>query len=120
MNSNEIATSFLNTYYTTMMNSRDQLINFYTENSMLTNEGKNYSGLKEITERIESFSFKSINFQFSEYDLQPSPYPNGLLIFVTGSLTLDGDTTFNFAHTFQLLPNNNGYYIHNEMFRNIL
>ena len=120
MNINDVATSFLNTYYSTMMNSRDQLINFYTDNSMLTYEGKNFAGLKEIKEKIESFSFKSINFNFSEYDLQPSPYPSGLVIFVTGTLQMDGENTFNFAHCFQLLPNNGSYYVHNEMFRFIL
>ena len=117
MSSNDLATNFLNTYYSTMMNARNDLINFYTDASMLTYEGNNYSGIKGIKERIESFTFKTITFNFSEYDLQPSPYPNGLLIFVIGTLIMDGTDTFNFAQVFQLLPNGNSYYIHNEQFR---
>jgi hypothetical protein len=43
-------------------------------------------------------------------DFQQSPVANGILIFVTGNIQMDGDSEFDFSHVFQLLQNANGGY----------
>lgn len=58
--SEDIARQFVEAYFETLQKSRADLINFYTDNSILSNEGSHYKGLKEIGERIESYSFQSV------------------------------------------------------------
>ena len=52
-----------------------------------------------------------MQFKFQSMDFQQSPVANGILIFVTGNIQMDGDTAFDFSHVFQLLQNAaSGYY----------
>jgi hypothetical protein len=41
-----ISKEFLTQYYTTIMQNRSQLINFYNDNSVMTYGGSTYKGLK--------------------------------------------------------------------------
>ena len=52
-----ISKEFLTQYYTTIMQNRNQLINFYNDNSWMTYGGQTFRGVKEISEKIESFGF---------------------------------------------------------------
>ena len=113
----KLAEEFLNTYYATMMNNRNQLINFYTDNSTLTYEGQTYRGLKEISEKFEGFSFNKIQFGLENFDHQESCIQGGLMILLSGKLTLDDQNKLQFSQFFHLLPNGNTYYVHNELFR---
>ena len=118
MDSQEIVKSFLNSYYQTMMTNRPGLINFYTESSCFSYERSEHKGLQSINEKLAGFSFKSINYNFDEFDVQPAPIEGGLVIMVVGELQLDGSDNFRFSQVFQLLPNGNGgYYLHNDIFR---
>ena len=118
MDTNQVVVSFLDAYYKTMMNDRKSLVNFYTESSCMTYTGTEHKGLTQIMEKFNGMSFKSINYKFDNYDVQPSPSNGGLVIFVTGSLVMDGENNFTFAQVFQLLPNQQGgYYLFNDMFR---
>lgn len=46
MDFQNIANSFLNSYYESMMNNRQNLINFYTEDSCMSYERSDHKGLK--------------------------------------------------------------------------
>lgn len=87
------------------MSNRENLINFYTDNSCFSYERSEHKGLQAISEKLKSFSFKQIQYNFDDYDVQPSPIDGGLVIFVAGELQLDGSDNFKFAQMFQLVPN---------------
>lgn len=67
-----------------MMTDRPSLINFYTEDSCFSFERSDHKGLVAINEKLGSFSFQTISYNFDEYDVQPSPIQGGLFIFVVG------------------------------------
>lgn len=115
---NAIVQAFLEAYYKSMMNDRPSLANFYTDSSLMSYTGTEHTGKVQIMEKFNSMSYKTINYNFDNYDVQPSPLNGGLLIFVTGSLVMDGENKFVFSQVFQLLPNQSGgYFLFNDMFR---
>jgi hypothetical protein len=44
-----IAKQFLEAYYTTIMQNKANLLNFYSDKSVMTYNGSVFKGLKEIT-----------------------------------------------------------------------
>lgn len=113
----EIAKQFLQQYYSATMQNRAQLINFYTNNSIITAGGSTYRGLKEIAERIESFGFQNIQYKVISQDVQEGPINGSMLIFVTGFLQMDNDDQLRFSQVFNVCPNGSGgMYVHNDVF----
>ena len=47
-----ISKEFLTQYYTTIMQNRAQLINFYNNNSIMSYGGQTFRGVKEISEKM--------------------------------------------------------------------
>jgi len=47
-NLKDISTQFLTQYYTTLMQNRNNLINFYNNNSIMTYGGDTFRGLNQI------------------------------------------------------------------------
>ncbi len=86
------------------MNNRANLINFYSQNSILNYERQIYTGLEQIQNKFKKFTFGSIKYQFDEYDVQPSP-AGGILIMIVGTIQMDQEMPMKFAQTFQILPN---------------
>ena len=117
MNPQELASSFLNTYYSAMMGDRSQLISFYRETSCLSYEGDNRRGLKDIMDKFEGLSFKNIQYNFENHDFQPTPM-GGLLIGVNGKLLMDNENNFSFFQVFHLMQDNAGaWFLSNDIFR---
>ncbi len=117
MNPQELAGNFLNTYYSTMMSNRTQMVNFYREDSCLSYEGDNRRGIKDIMDKFDGLSFKTIQYNFENHDFQPTPM-NGLLIGVNGKLLMDGENNFSFFQIFHLMQDNAGaWYLSNDIFR---
>ena len=56
----KIAIEFIKTYYTIMETQRDQMLQFYTDKSIMSFEGEHSVGTKKIKEKIESFGFKKV------------------------------------------------------------
>jgi hypothetical protein len=101
--------------------ARMNLRNFYSEVSQMTYTGSTYRGLKEITEKIESFSFEKIEYTNMNSDVQDGPIQGSIVVCVNGYLQMDGTDQFRFAQVFNILPNGNGgYYIHNDIFSIII
>ena len=74
-------------------------------------------GLKQIAEKIESFSFETIKYANMNSDVQEGPIPGSITVFVTGYLCMDGSDEFRFAQVFNICPNGTGgFYIHNDIF----
>lgn len=120
MDSQKIANMFLEEYFKVMQLPREQrqnLINFYQNASQMTYTGSTYKGLKDISEKIESFGFENISYANMSSDVQDGPIPGSILVFVAGYLCMDGSEQFRFAQIFNICPNGSGgYYIHNDIF----
>lgn len=105
MDTQNLINTFLNTYYTTMQMDRQNMCNFYLDDSYMSYERSEHLGLQSIMEKFNSFTFKTIQYHFDEFDAQPSPIEGGFIIMVIGELQMDGSDNFKFAQTFHLLPN---------------
>ena len=57
----ELAKSFVEAYFTALEKSKEDLLQFYTDSSVMTYEGSHHSGIKEIGYRIEAMSFKTVS-----------------------------------------------------------
>jgi hypothetical protein len=113
----KLAVQFLEAYYTTLMQNRAGLINFYTDMSQMTYNGDFFCGLKQISEKIESFGFQKIQFEIDTKVVQDGPIQNSILVFVTGSLNMDDTNLFKYSQVFNLCPNGQGgFYCHNDIF----
>lgn len=69
MDTQNVVNSFLNSYYESMMSNRQNLINFYTEESCMSYERTDHRGLKAIAEKIQGLTFKNIEYKFENYDV---------------------------------------------------
>ena len=117
MNTEAVAKAFLEQYYGTMMQDKRGITNFYTNNSIMTYGGSVYRGLKEISEKVESFAFQKIIYKIHSQDVQDGPVGGSMLVFVHGALQMDGSDEFNFIQVFNICPNGQGgYYCHNDIF----
>lgn len=127
--SEQLAREFVETYYLTLQKKKEDLLQFYTEDSIMSFEGNHNKGLKEIAERIEQLSYTSVTFfplftllislqikhEVVTMDAHPSLVPNGILITVTGNMQTDEDAPHKFVQVFHVVPNNNGgYYCKNN------
>ena len=63
----------------------------YTSESMLTFEGEAVMGAQNIVQKIASMPFKTCKHIVVKKDFQPNPFNNGVMIFVTGNLVIDGE-----------------------------
>lgn len=124
MNVQNIANLFLEQYYGTMQApraARQNLVSFYSNASLMTYTGSGYRGLKDISEKVESFGFEKIEYQNMNSDVQEGPVPGSILVLVNGYLQMDGSDQFRFSQLFNIIPNGSGgYYIHNDIFTTIL
>ena len=66
----QIGQQFCQAYYSTLQSNRSGLVQFYGTNSIMNYNGSTAIGLKEIAEKVESFSFEKV---FSEI---ADPVPN--------------------------------------------
>merc|ERR1711976_430446 len=115
-NAQQIANAFIQHYYQ-VFDSRNyqNLANLYQESSMLTFEGDTFTGPKAIVEKLSALPFKQVQHIISTTDCQPCP-GNGLIVFVNGALSIDGDNQLKFAQAFTLFPNGNSFYVVNDLF----
>ena len=60
MTPSELAQQFVSSYFLTLQKSKMELINFYTDNSLMTYGGESYKGLAEISERLEGLGFQTV------------------------------------------------------------
>jgi hypothetical protein len=124
MSVQSVANLFLEQYYSVMQLNREgrqALVNFYSNGSQMTYTGTSYRGLKDISEKIESFGFEKIEYKITSSDIQEGPINGSILVFVNGYLQMDGSEQFRFAQIFNIIPNGSGgYYIHNDIFTIVL
>lgn len=69
-----------------------------------------------INEKILSLNFKEFKAEIKTADAQKS-YKEGVTVLVTGCLTGNDNLRRNFAQSFFLAPQDNGYFVLNDVFR---
>lgn len=83
---------------------------------MMTFEGNQLQGAQAIVGKLRSIG--QVRHTVKSMDVQPSCQPNAIVIFVTGSIQIDGGNPLHFSEMFQLVGgDNNQYMIHNDIFR---
>ena len=84
---------------------------------MLTFEGEQFLGREAIVGKLRNVG--KVQHTVKSHDVQPSLDNNSMLIFVTGTLVIDGNgNPLHFCETFQLVSKGSGeFYVHNDIFR---
>jgi hypothetical protein len=83
---------------------------------MLTFENNELQGSAAIVEKYRSFG--RLTHAVRSVDVQPSVQADSILIFVSGTVAIDGGNPLLFSEVFQLVASSPGqYYIHNDIMR---
>ncbi|XP_059284974.1 nuclear transport factor 2B-like [Lycium ferocissimum] len=119
MDPDSVSKAFVDHYYSTFDTNRAGLANLYQENSMLNFEGQKYQGPQSIAGKLTSLPFQQCKHQINTVDCQPSGPAGGMLVFVSGSLSLPGEQhALKFSQMFHLIPTPQGsFYVQNDIFR---
>ncbi|KAI8645283.1 nuclear transport factor 2 [Parasitella parasitica] len=114
-----IAANFTRYYYHTFDTARANLASTYRDDSKLSFEGQCFEGAQNITEKLMSLSFQKVQHHCDTVDVQPLDPTNAkILIVVVGKLLIDdNENPLNFSQVFQLVAQDNTFYISNDVFR---
>ncbi|XP_006365034.1 nuclear transport factor 2-like [Solanum tuberosum] len=119
MDPDAVAKAFVDYYYTTFDTNRAGLANVYQESSVLSFEGQKYQGTQSISGKLTGLPFQQCKHQINTVDCQPSGAAGGMLVFVSGNLSLPGEQhALKFSQMFHLIPTQGGsFYVQNDIFR---
>ena len=116
MDAQQIAQQFVQHYYTTFDSNRQNLVSLYQSESMLTYEGTTVKTPQEIVAKLCQINAQKLRHKINTSDIQPTGA--GILIYVTGSLSVDDGPEMPFSEVFHLLPTNQGgFWLLNQVFR---
>eukprot|EP00741_Cyanophora_paradoxa_P004799 tig00000829_g4656.t1 len=122
-NPNVVGNAFVRQYYMLLASNPNSLHRFYKEESVFTFSEEDAEkstdtavGQKNIHEKILSLDFKDCKPQISFVDSQTS-LSGGVIVMVTGYLANKNSAPRRFAQTFFLAPQQNGFYVLNDIFR---
>ncbi|RIA91234.1 nuclear transport factor 2 [Glomus cerebriforme] len=114
---NNLATQFVQYYYSVFQSDRNNLKPLYRDDSMLTFEGAPFKGVNDIIGKLTSLPFQQVAHRIATLDAQPS-INNGIIVMVTGELLIDQETNATrFSQAFQLIPEGSTYWVLNDVFR---
>lgn len=114
-----IGKMFVQQYYQMFdgdIQTRANIANFYSAESLLTFEGMPSYGKVKIAEKLTSLTFQKINHAIEICDCQPT-HDGGVVVLVIGQLKTDDDPPHRFIQTFVLKPANNSYFVQHDLFR---
>ncbi|EPS68058.1 hypothetical protein M569_06714, partial [Genlisea aurea] len=116
-----VANAFVQQYYHILHHSPGLVHRFYQERSKLgrpENDGSMSitTTLQAINEKITSLNYGDIQAEIKSVDAQES-YNGGVHVLVIGSLTEKENTARTFSQAFFLAPQENGYFVLNDIFR---
>ncbi|WOG85310.1 hypothetical protein DCAR_0104498 [Daucus carota subsp. sativus] len=114
-----VGKAFVDHYYHLFDNDRPSLSSLYQPSSILSFEGQRLEGNEEICNKLNQLPLGQCQHAISTIDTQPSSFPGGIMVFVSGSLQLPGqDYPLRFSQMFHLIPTVEGsFYIQNDIFR---
>ncbi|KAE8730580.1 Nuclear transport factor 2 family protein with RNA binding domain [Hibiscus syriacus] len=116
-----VGNAFVHQYYLILHQSPELVHRFYHDSSKLGRPEEN--GIMSITTTMQAINDKIIALGYGEFtaeitsvDAQDS-HSGGVLVLVTGYLTLKDKVGRKFTQTFFLAPQDKGYFVLNDMFR---
>lgn len=114
-----VAQQFTTFYYQQFDSDRSQLGNLYRDPSMLTFENSQVQGASAIVEKLVSLPFQKVGHRIVTLDAQPaSPTGGDIIVMVTGELLVDEEQNAQkYSQVFHLVPEDQSYYVFNDIFR---
>ncbi|CAK9146818.1 unnamed protein product [Ilex paraguariensis] len=114
-----VGRAFVDHYYQLFDNDRASLCSLYQPTSILTFEGQIIQGVDDISRKLNQLPFDQCHHLISTIDSQPSAFAGGIIVFVSGSLQLQGeDHPLRFSQMFHLIPKLQGaFFVQNDIFR---
>eukprot|EP00977_Amphora_coffeiformis_P003336 scaffold620_cov169-Amphora_coffeaeformis.AAC.6 len=106
MSAEEVAKAFVQHFYGAYASNPAQLASLYSPNSMLTFEGQQHMGSEAIIGKLTSVG--KVQHDVKSMDVQPSQNPQAMIIFVTGTVRIDGGNPLHFCEVFQLVSTGPG------------
>ena len=111
-----IGGQFCEHYYKTFSENRQDLADLYTDDSMLTHEGKPFKGLQNIIQHLTDLP--QIKHNIDTFDAQPT-VNDGILCMINGDMYIENEQNpLKFAQTFHLQKGGKlDYFCLNDFFR---
>lgn len=113
----DVARAFVGHFYMLFDSNRAGLAGLFQDSSMLSFEGKPFLGQAQIMQQLNTLG-AAVAHKPVTIDAQPT-FNGGVLVFVSGDLSIDGGNPIKFSEVFHLLPipGTSGYWCYNDMFR---
>ncbi|XP_041002663.1 nuclear transport factor 2-like isoform X1 [Juglans microcarpa x Juglans regia] len=116
-----VGNAFVEQYYRILHHSPESVYRFYQDSSVLSRPDSNgvmtsVTTMQGINEKILSLDYKDYKAEIKTADAQKS-YKDGVTVLVTGCLTGKDNLRRKFAQSFFLAPQDNGYFVLNDVFR---
>ncbi|KAK8619320.1 hypothetical protein V6N13_133284 [Hibiscus sabdariffa] len=116
-----VGNAFVEQYYHILYNTPELAHRFYHDSSVLSWPDSNgvmtsVTTMQGINEKILSLDYKNYKAEINTADAQKS-YKEGVTVLVTGCLTGKDNLKRNFAQSFFLAPQDNGYFVLNDVLR---
>ncbi|WCJ25580.1 Nuclear transport factor 2 (NTF2) family protein with RNA binding (RRM-RBD-RNP motifs) domain [Euphorbia peplus] len=116
-----VGNAFVQQYYHILHTSPELVHRFYQDSSVLSRpdtggEMTTVATMQGINDKILSLNFKDYSAEIETADAQRS-YKDGVTVLVTGSLMGKDNLKRKFAQSFFLAPQDNGYFVLNDVFR---
>ncbi|KZV45620.1 ras GTPase-activating protein-binding protein 2-like [Dorcoceras hygrometricum] len=116
-----VGNAFVEQYYHILHQSPELVHRFYNDSSVLSRPDPNgvmttVTTMKSINDKICSLDYNNYKAEIKTADAQDS-YKDGVIVLVTGCLTGKDNLRRKFSQSFFLAPQDNGYYVKNDVFR---
>lgn len=116
-----VGNAFVEQYYRVLHKSPEWVHRFYQDSSMLSRPEPNgtmtsVTKMQAINEKILSVDYKNYMAEIKTVDAQAS-HEGGVIVLVTGCLTGPDRLRSKFTQSFFLAPQDNGYFVLNDIFR---
>lgn len=116
-----VGNAFVEQYYHILHHSPESVYRFYQDSSVLSRPDANgvmttVTTMQGINEKILSLDYKGYKAEIKTADSQKS-HDDGVTVLVTGCLTGKDNLRRKFAQSFFLAPQDNGYFVLNDVFR---
>ncbi|XVF02179.1 hypothetical protein REPUB_Repub04eG0153500 [Reevesia pubescens] len=116
-----VGNAFVEQYYHILYNSPELAHRFYHDSSVISRHDSNgvmtsVTTMQGINEKILSLDYTNHKAEINTADAQKS-YKEGVTVLVTGCLMGKDNLKRKFAQSFFLAPQDNGYFVLNDVFR---
>ncbi|GMJ00049.1 hypothetical protein like AT5G60980 [Hibiscus trionum] len=116
-----VGNAFVEQYYHVLHHSPNLVYRFYRDSSRLSRQDMygnmtTVTTMQEINEKVRSLNCDDYTAEIKTTDAQDS-FEKGVIVLVTGCLTRKDNTRRKFTQTFFLAPQENGYFVLNDVFR---